>query len=1007
MIKTDMPPPDNSILRIPVATYRLQFSRRFTFSDGLKVASYLADLGISDIYASPCFETGKGSAHGYDVVNPDRLSPEMGGQKAFDRFAAELKRLGMGLILDIVPNHMNVESDKNSWWMDVLENGPASLYADFFDIDWTPFKKQLQNRVLIPILSGPYGSVLEGGELRLIFKGGAFFLQYYDHILPVLPDTYAMILTHRIGEVRNELGRTHAAIAELMSILTALGCLPPYTGREQDKIFERHREKEIIKKRLYSLYRKNLPIRGFIDRNLSIINGAKGNPASFDLLDDLLGRQAWRLSYWRVATEEINYRRFFDINGLAALRMENPVVFRKTHALTLRLVREGKVTGLRVDHPDGLYDPSGYFRELQRNCFFEAQLGQAGRRNPEVPRDEDRARAEIQAEYENAVLSDPQFKPFYIVGEKILSGGEQVPEDWSIFGTIGYVFLNPLNGIFVKTENGRVFTGIYRRFTGSKVKYRDLVYEKKKLIMLTSMYGEVTALGQRLNEIAEKNRHTRDFTLNSLRSAITEVIACFPVYRTYANASGVREEDARYVEQAVSEAERRNPALSSAAFDFLKRVLLLGYPPELEADGRMEWADFAMRFQQTTGPVTAKGVEDTAFYIYNRLLSLNEVGGNPEKFGTPLDVFHRQNVETAKQRPYSLIATSTHDTKRSEDARARLNVLSEIPDEWRRRLAKWSRLNRKAKRKVTGRTVPDRNEECLFYQTLIAVWPTDGKDGAGPSVLKTRIEDYMIKAVREAKVNSSWINPDIPYEHGLLQFMDAVLAAPASGPFIEDFTGFLKETAYMGMLKSLSQTLIKITSPGVPDFYQGCELWDFSLVDPDNRRPVDFAARRRLLTRLRGRIASGGEHRGPLLRDLLQKWRTGAVKLYLTAATLNYRKENRLLFEKGRYMPIDSGGAFGDHVCAFARLLGDKAVLTVVPRFVASVIRKPGKPPLGRRAWGDSWIIVPEEIPWPSFRNILTNETVKTESREGSRILALGDIFASFPAALLQGMKTP
>jgi len=1002
-----MASPDNSILRIPVATYRLQFSRRFTLSDGLRIASYLADLGITEVYASPCFEAGKGSAHGYDVVNPGRINPELGGHKAFDRYVAELHRLGMGLILDIVPNHMNVESDRNSWWMDVLENGPASLYANFFDIDWAPARRQLQNRVLIPILSEPYGAVLEGGELRLIFKGGGFFLQYYDHILPMLPETYPAILTYRVGEVKTQLGRDHPGLSALMSIVTALECLPAYTGREQEKMFERHREKEIIKKRLNALYRKNPPIRDFINHNLLVMNGNKGDPGSFNLLDDLLDRQVWRLSYWRVAAEEINYRRFFDINGLAAIRMENPAVFRKTHALTLRLVREGKVTGLRVDHPDGLYDPSGYFRELQRNCFLEARLGAAGRQDPQGTVDENLLRGEIQAEYEDAFLSDPRFKPFYIVGEKILSGDEQVPEDWPVFSTIGYVFLDPLNGIFVKTANSGVFSGIYRRFTGSKTNYRDLVYEKKKLIMLTSMSGEINRLARHLNEVSGKNRHTRDFTLNSLRAAITEVMACFPVYRTYTNFSGVKERDVRYIGEAVSEAKRRNPALSASTFEFLERVLLLAYPPYMEESDRTEWVDFVMKFQQTTGPVTAKGVEDTAFYIYNRLMSLNEVGGNPEKFGTALDAFHRQNIETAKQRPYSLVTTSTHDTKRSEDARARLNVLSEIPGEWRRHLASWNRLNKKEKRRVAGMTVPDRNEEYLFYQTLIAVWPADGKKGAGDGALKARIQDYMLKAVREAKINSSWINPDIPYERALLQFTDSVLSAPVSGPFLQDFLAFQDEVAYMGMFKSLSQSLLKITSPGVPDFYQGCELWDLSLVDPDNRRPVDFGARGRLLKRLNRRIASTGDNRSRLLKDLLRTWRTGAVKLFLIATALNYRKENRALFEKGEYIPVDSGGSLGDNVCASARRLEDKAVLTVAPRFLAPVIERTGKPPLGRRAWKDSWIIVPDEISSDLFRNVLTNETVGTKAREGSRVLALGEVFASLPAALLEGTATP
>ena len=916
-------------LRIPVSTYRLQLNRQFTFAGAAKLVPYLNELGITDVYVSPCFTAKEGSTHGYDVVDPGRLNPELGGDRGYQRLVTELKRFGMGLIVDIVPNHMCVESKANLWWMDLLENGPSSLYADFFDVDWSPAKRELEDKVLIPVLGDQYGTVLERQELRLTFEEGAFFLDYYDHRLPVIPETYPDILKYRRSELREAVDPDHHDMIEFLSIITALNCLPPYGSREREAVIERRREKETIKHRLRTLCRKNPAIRGFIDDNLRIFNGTSGDHQSFNLLDDLLGKQVWRLSYWRVATEEINYRRFFDINGLAAIRMENPAVFRKTHELVFRLIREGSITGLRVDHPDGLYDPSEYFRKLQRACFL------AGRGSADASfRDTGLAK-----EYEEITASDPQFKPFYIVGEKILTKGERVPEDWPIFSTIGYAFLNPLNGIFVDTTKSKDFDEIYGRFIGSKPNYQDLVYEKKKLIMLTAMSGEINMLGHSLNSISEKNRHTRDFTLNSLRVAITEVIACFPVYRTYITGAGISDWDRRYIEYAVSKARRRNPAMSASIFDFLSNVMLFRYPEEeLKESERAEWIDFVMRFQQVTGPVMAKGVEDTVFYVYNRLLSLNDVGGNPERFGTTLEAFHGQNIETAKGRPCSLITTSTHDTKRSEDVRARLNVLSEVPDEWRRHLAKWSRLNRKMKPLVEGRPVPDRNEEYLFYQTLLGIWPTGPMRPGLYEAIRARMREYMLKAVREAKVNSSWISPDQPYEEGLIKFVDAVLSEPVPGPFLQNFTIFQRKIAYLGIFNSLSQTLLKITSPGVPDFYQGTETWDFSLVDPDNRRPVDFNARRRVMKQLKRRMAATS--RVGLARELVRTWQNGVIKLYVTVTALNYRREMKLLFKDGAYLPLDAQGRRKENVCAFARRKEGRVALTVVPEVPGPTHRK-------------------------------------------------------------------
>jgi (1->4)-alpha-D-glucan 1-alpha-D-glucosylmutase len=993
--------------RIPVSTYRLQFNSRFTFTDATRVLPYLDELGISDIYASPYFKARKGTTVGYDIVDPARLNPEIGTESEYNRLHRELQHRQMGQILDIVPNHMYVGSDENAWWLDVLENGPSSLYAPFFDIDWNPVKRELKNKVLLPILGEQYGTVLERQELKLIYETGAFFLCCYDRKLPILPETYTAILKHRLENLKTFLPVDDPTLIEFVNSITALGCLPSYTEREQSKRAERSREKEVIKKRLHKLHQKNRAIRSFIDENVRLFNGTKKQPHSFDLLDDLLRKQVWRLSHWRVAAEEINYRRFFDISSLAAVRTEDPEVFQKVHELVFKLIGQGSVTGLRVDHPDGLYDPSAYFKRLQRECFLRVRLAQAQKDQSRESRTpvEQNPGIEILKQYAERLASDPRFKPFYVVGEKILSQGEKLPEDWPVFSTVGYDFLNSLNGLFVDTANGPAFDQIYEGFIRSKTGYQDLVYEKKRLIMSASLSGEINTLAHRLNRLSEKNRHTRDFTLNGLRTAITEVIACFPVYRTYVTRDGVPERDRHYVEQTVSSAKRRNPALSENLFDFLKKVLLLNFPDDWGETDQREWADLAMKFQQVTGPVMAKGLEDTVLYVYNRLVSLNEVGGNPGGFGTHLDAFHEQNIETAKSRPYSLLSTSTHDTKRSEDVRARLNVLSEIPGEWQRGLSRWSRLNGKKKPVVDGRMVPNRNDEYLFYQTLLGVWPVTRMNGAEYKKFIARIRDYMVKAAREAKVDTNWISPNVPYEEALLKFIDSVLASSPAKAFLnlKDSGLLLKKVAYFGMFNSLAQTLLKITSPGVPDFYQGTEIWDFSLVDPDNRRPIDFLIRKQMLAGLKKTLARPKADAVGLARKLLLTWPDGLIKLYVTFQSLNYRKRHQRLFEEGAYVPLAGDGPLAEHVCAFERRGKSRVVLVIVPRFLTHLVRSINHLPLGSKVWQGSGVVLSEETPGSRFINIFTGETIQAAKRHKKRILSLGEVFANFPVALLAG----
>jgi (1->4)-alpha-D-glucan 1-alpha-D-glucosylmutase len=992
--------------RIPVSTYRVQLNHLFKFSDAKALVPYLHELGVTEVYASPYFKAKKGSLHGYDLLNHNELNSEIGTEKEYEEWVGELARYGMGQVLDIVPNHMSITEDENSWWMDVLENGPSSAYANFFDIDWKPVKDELENKVLLPVLGDQYGHVLENQELKLTFEEGAFFILYYDRRFPVAPTTYKKILELRLEDLKKKMGSDDPQLLELLSILTALEHLPPRTEKIREKVMERRREKEIIKRRLWDLYHKSGEIRSFIEENLKIFNGDPEDPKSFDLLDDLLNDQVYRLSHWRVATEEINYRRFFDINELAAIRMENPHVFNEAHRLILRLVREGKVTGLRVDHPDGLYNPAEYFYHLQKGCFVQFCLREAFSSFPvgSVLHESDLEEA-LSRLYDEEIAKQPSSSlrmPLYIVGEKILIKSERMPEDWPIFSTTGYVFLNSVNGIFIQMENGKAFDDIYTRFIKSRVNYQDLVYEKKKLIMQTSMPSEINMLGRYLNRISEKNRHTRDFTLNNLTTVIIEVIANFPVYRTYVTYEGVNERDRRYIEAAVSRAKRKNPALSATVFEFLEDVLLLRYPEEFNESDRMEWLDFVMRFQQLTGPVMAKGLEDTAFYVYNRFISLNEVGGYPERFGTPLETFHGQNIERTKFWPCAMITTATHDTKRSEDVKARLGVLSEIPHEWRDSVIRWGRMNRKRKSLIDGQGVPDRNEEYLLYQTLVGIWPIYPMSEAEYEIFKARIREYMLKAVREAKVNTSWISPNLPYEENLMKFIDAILSPSSSNYFLGDFETFQKKISSFGMLNSLSQTLLKITCPGIPDFYQGTELWDLSLVDPDNRRSVNFETRSERLAELKKKMEMAGSGLPEFARDLVREWRDGSIKLYVTLKALHFRRKNPLLFREGSYVPLMGNGDLRDHLCAYARRRGEEVVLVAVPRFLTRLVNHPDEMPFGESVWGNSSALIPGEIPGKTFRNIFTGETLRRIEKNGEGALPLREVFSNFPVAMLE-----
>jgi (1->4)-alpha-D-glucan 1-alpha-D-glucosylmutase len=976
-------------LRLPVSTYRLQFNNDFTFDDARSVVPYLDDLGITDLYASPYFKAQPGSTHGYDVVDQNALNPEVGTYEEYQRMVNELKGRDMGLIADIVPNHMSIVGSENSWWNDVLENGQSSPYAAFFDIDWKPVKEELEDRVILPILGGQYGDVLERQEIRLVFESGAFYVNYWEHKLPVDPSTYDMVLSHRIEKLEEVMGTEDPSYQELLSIITSLRNLPHRTEQDPDRVTERLREKDVAKKRLNDLYGSSPEFKSFLDENVSIFNGDPEDPDSFDLLDRLLSAQVYRLSFWRVATEEINYRRFFDINDLGAIRMEDEKVFGEAHRLVFDLVRRGFVTGFRVDHPDGLYNPPEYFRRLQEGAFTALCTAE--------PNAESEARRFADL-YREALANEPGGpldRPFYIVGEKILMESERLSTDWPIYGTTGYSFMNLTNGVLIDSTTAKEMEKLYSGFTRQAQKFPEIFYGKKKLIMKTTMASEINVLGHRLNRISERDRHFRDFTLNSLINAIVEVIAFFPVYRTYISAAGINDSDRRYIEVAISKAKRRSLEINPAVYDFLRDVLLLAYPRRDDPSLRRECLEFTMKFQQLTGPVMAKGIEDTAFYNYNRLISVNEVGGNPERLGVPPDAFHGQNIERQKAWPFTMKATSTHDSKRSEDARARISVVSEFAPEWRGCVIRWAGMNKKFKGRIEGRLAPDRNEEYLLYQNLMGVWPIGETAGEAFEDFIERIKQYMVKALREAKTNSSWLNPNTEYEDAVAGFSEKVLRY---GPFLEDVKPFLRKVEHYGMFNSLSQLLLKITSPGVPDFYQGTELWTLSLVDPDNRRPVDYDHRMRLLDELRSRESS--TDRAALAGELLGSKADGRIKLYVTYRGLNFRRENRGLMERGTYMPLHTSGSHAEQVIAYCQFSEGAAAITIVPRLVSKVCGLDGAP-VGE-AWGDTLVHIPQEASGGVYRDIFTDETVAVSDHNGVQAISMRDALSVFPVALLR-----
>ncbi|MGE5547764.1 MAG: malto-oligosyltrehalose synthase [Solirubrobacterales bacterium] len=929
-------------MRIPRATYRLQLHAGFTFADAEAIVPYLAELGVSDLYLSPFLKARAGSMHGYDIIDHGSLNAEIGDMAALERLHAAARRLGMGIIMDFVPNHMGVGGADNSWWLDVLEWGEDSPYARFFDIDWAPARRELKGKVLLPFLGDHYGAILERGELvpRFDRGSGTFSVWYWEHRYPIAVRDYVTLLERVPGDALHDLvldfrgfarghgaGRTIAARrARAAELKAALAAIPAESADA-------------------------------IDAALA------GLPAAD--LHQLLERQAYRVSFWRVAADEINYRRFFDINDLAALRMvEEPELFELAHRFMLELIRRGLVDGVRIDHVDGLFNPAEYCRLLQRRA------GEVLGRPP----------------------ADPMDQPVWLVVEKILAHHEQVRRDWPVAGTTGYEFMNQVAGLFVDPAGEASLTAAYGRFIGVPMNFEREVIEAKKRIIDEHMASELRVLAVRLGRIALSHWRSRDFTLSVLYTALKEVVACLPVYRTYITSRRVTDTDRRYIGWAV-ELARLGGAGDASVWDFVEGVLTTRLAREAEAGyARRAIIDFAMRLQQYSGPVMAKGFEDTALYRFNRLLALNEVGGDPTRFGMSPGSFHQIGRIRLRSHPHGLLATATHDSKRGEDVRVRIAAISEMPDEWRQHVERWSQLNAPFRAQLAAGPAPEPNDEWFLYQTMVGAWPHGG-DSATVEGFVERLVPAMLKSVKEAKRRTSWARPDEAYEQAVDRFIHRICETDRRNPFLEDFLEVHRRLCIVGMVHSLAQTLLKLTVPGVPDLYQGTELWDLSLVDPDNRRPVDYGSRMRSL----------GSLAGPLPADVGQ-WRDGAVKQELIRRTLALRARHEEMFQSGSYRPLAARGPRADNVVAFARQNSERVVVVVVPRLLAGMWPEGQEgPPLGA-AWRGVTIDAPRRGPTGQgrFTNLLTGEAVVAAERRGVPVFVAADLFASFPLALLE-----
>ena len=932
-----------SLSATPLSTYRLQFTPQFRFVDAQAIVPYLAELGIGYIYASPYLRARPGSTHGYDVVDPNRLNPEVGTPQEHAALIDAAQAAGLGHLLDFVPNHMGIGVE-NPWWQDVLEWGEASPYAEYFDINWRPLREEMRGKLLLPFLGDYYGRVLEHGELALVYDvAGSFAVDYFDKRFPLATKSYGELLTLAAEKHAGEAWPLRALAAEFAKA-------------------SRERAAE-LKGELAGVAREDSN-HAAIDaalRSYRVARNGSSDPAAVDRLDAVLREQHYRLAYWRVSADEINYRRFFDINDLAGIRVEDAEVLAQTHRFVFELIESGRIQGLRIDHVDGLYNPGGYCEFLQ-----------------------DRA----------AALAHPQ----YLVVEKILAGFEHLRGDWRIAGTTGYDYMNLVNGLFVDGRSELSFDRLYRRFAGISGNFDQFAYRAKKDIIRTSLASELEVLTTMLDGIAKLDRRSNDYTYNVLRDALTEVVASFPVYRTYVTGDTVEDEDRKYIGWAIGAARRRSELGDERVFEFLESVLEMRAPAiSPNYDGRAV-LHFAMKFQQYTSPVMAKAVEDTSFYRYVRLVSLNEVGGDPRRFGTSVGTFHRGNAERAEAFPHAMLATATHDHKRGEDTRTRIDALSEMPGLWDRTIVRWNRLNARRKTDVDGAAAPTDNDEYLLYQTLVGTWPAEWLDGApaaGDRALEAyveRIEAYLRKAMREAKFRTSWTNPNIAYEDASLAFARAILLPQRNTPFMRELAALSNECAGIGAVSSLAQTTLKLTSPGVPDLYQGCEFWDLSLVDPDNRRPVDYDTRRATVAAMRERVERGAS--AALAAELLRSWRTGHVKAYVTWRLLHLRRAYPQTFLDRTYAPLQITGARAENIVGYTR----DEIVVVVPRLVRRLLERDDGS-LSLAFTNEKIRLQPQGT--LVYDDRFTGARVEAREDEDGPYLAAADVLGDFPVAVL------
>jgi (1->4)-alpha-D-glucan 1-alpha-D-glucosylmutase len=924
--------------RVPDATYRVQLHAGFTFEHLAAIIPYLHELGISDVYASPIFRAAPGSTHGYDVCDQNEVNPELGGRAGLEKVSALLRERGMGLLLDFVPNHMGIEGPFNWRWLDVLENGPLSRYASFFDIHWNPRQTLLQERVLVPMLGDFYGRVLEDGQLQLRFEDHAFWVCYGALRFPLSPDSHGTILD-RLAWFKNPGSPVAHKLEELANRFRIHP--DPTVGESAEAAGQRTEERDALRRELAALLEQE-NLREDLQAVLKALNGTKGDAASFDNLHHILEEQHYRLAYWKSGSHEINYRRFFAVDTLVGVHMERAEVFEDTHRLLRDLLAQGVATGVRIDHIDGLWDPAEYLQRL-------------------------------------AALSPDPEKPAYTLVEKILTGHEALPPGWLVHGTSGYEFAGSLVNLLIDPEKAGLFNAIYRDFSGAQLDPDEEAYQLKLFIMEELFPNAIDTLVEELELRVNSDRRWRDWTTNDLRLALSRIIACLSVYRTYRRAGEpMGPADIEVVERAVEAALKRNASSDPLAFHFVRDVWIGKYPDAQAQAGVEKWADaWVMTLQQYTGAIMAKSIEDTFFYRYVRLFGANEVGHHPGEFGRAPESFHEENARRRRDWPACLLGTSTHDTKLAEDARARLLALSEIPERWADFLREWREANQGLKSRVGEQLAPDANEEYLLYQILLAAWPL--REEELDDVFRERMRNYMRKALAESKTNTNWASPNEAWLKATTDFVDGLLDRNRAGTFWPTFTAFAADLAQRGALFSLAQVALKLTSPGVPDIYQGCDLWDLSTVDPDNRRPVDYAVRDKLLGNLEGAQAA----------DLLEKWRDGRIKLHVIRAILRHRRKHSALFAGGDYTPLTLEGEHARNFLAFERRHGDERLVVI------AVIRLGAKFDVATLGEGTR-LALPEGAP-AQWTSLLTAGGI--EAREGR--LDVATALGGLPVAVL------